>query len=129
MKSPLGKRLVAHFNIQLTRNQLSRLRKQKVCNFQCYVKWMHLIINLDAWKWLDDAIHWTIEIFITRRPAPAGFIGIKSALIRKRLLRYGERLPVISPNLILTRVAQPIHKPVWKIYLNINEICKYLLTI
>lgn len=108
MKSPLGKRLVAHFNIQLTRNQLSHLRKQKVCNFEYYVKWMHLIINLDAWKWLDDAIHWTIEIFITRRPAPAGFIGIKSALIRKRLLRCGERLPVISPNLILTRVAQPI---------------------
>ena len=119
MKSPLGKRLVAHFNIQLTRNQLSHLRKQKVCNFECYVKWMHLIINLDAWKWLDDAIHWTIEIFITRRPAPAGFIGIKSALIRKRLLRYGERLPVISPNLILTRVAQPIQ----------NQYEKYTLTL
>ena len=49
-------------------------------------------------------------------PAPAGVIGIKSALIRKRLLRFGERLPVISPNLILTRVPQPIQTSMKKIY-------------
>ena len=102
MKSPLGKRLVAHFNIQPTRNQLSRPRKPKVCNF--------------LMQRTGKMIGWRNPLFFERSrdiyhstPTPAGLIGIKSALIRKRLLRYGERLPVISPNSILTPIAQPIH--------------------